>query len=145
MIHGLDTGFLVAFEVIEHPAHVASRVKLQELLATGDTLALAPQVLSEFLHIVTDRKRFGTPLEMSEAIHRSEEWWTARDVVPVFPNDLASRQFFVWMRQHFLARKRLLDTFLASTDWQAGISSILTTNPSDFVVFGCFQCVTPSG
>ncbi len=37
MIHGLDTGFLVAFEVIEHPAHVASRVKLQELLATGDT------------------------------------------------------------------------------------------------------------
>ena len=144
MIHGLDTGFLVAFEVIEHPAHKASRVKLGELIAAGDTLAMAPQVLAEFLHVVTDGKRFGTPLEMSEAIRLSEQWWTARDVIPVFPNDLASRQFFVWMRQPFLGRKRLLDTFLASTYWQAGISSVLTTNPGDFAVFGCFQCVTPS-
>ena len=143
MIHGLDTGYLVAFEVAEHPSHMAARSRLSELIARGDTLAIAPQIVSEFAHVVTDAKRFGSPLPMAEAIRLGEQWWTARDVVPVFPNDLAVRQQLAWMRQHFLGRKRLLDTLLASTYWQAGISSILTTNPSDFTVFGCFQCVTP--
>ena len=144
MIHGLDTGFLVAAEVAEHPAHVLARAKLGELIDRGDTLAMAPQIVVEFLHIVTDAKRFASPLQMPVAIGVAEQWWTARDVVPVFPNDLAVRQHLAWMQQHFLGRKRLLDTLLAATYWQAGISSILTTNPSDFTVFGCFQCVTPS-
>ena len=143
MIHGLDTGFLVAAEVSEHPAHLASRAKLDELIAVGDTLAIAPQILAEFLHVVTDGKRFSSPLAMPAAIDLAEQWWTARDVVPVFPNDLATRQFLAWMGQHFLGRKRLLDTLLAATYWQAGVSSILTTNPNDFAIFGCFQCVTP--
>ena len=80
---------------------------------------------------------------MPAAIDLAEQWWTARDVVPVFPNDLTTRQFLAWMGQHFLGRKRLLDTLLAATYLQAGVTSILTTNPSDFAIFGCFQCVTP--
>ena len=42
-----------------------------------------------------------------------------------------------------LGRKRLLDTLLAATYWQAGIQSLLTTNPADFGVFGTFRCITP--
>ena len=145
MIHGLDTGFLVAFEVQEHPDHLAARSRLGELIAAGDTLALAPQVLAEFLHIVTDAKRFQVPLTMPLALGVIEQWWTARDVTPVYAGELATRQFLIWLRQHFLGRKRLLDTLLAATYWQAGVSSLLTTNPSDFAVFGCFHCVTPQG
>lgn len=143
MMHGLDTGFLVAVEVAEHPSHVDSRRCLTELITRGDTLAIAPQIIAEFIHIVTDAKRFSQPLEMSVAITLAEQWWTARDVVPVFPNDLATRLQLAWLRQNSLGRKRLLDTLLAATYWQAGITSILTTNPSDFKIFGCFQCITP--
>ena len=42
-----------------------------------------------------------------------------------------------------LRRKRLLDTLLAATYRQAGIHSLLTTNPTDFGVFGAFNCITP--
>ncbi|MGV2338984.1 MAG UNVERIFIED_CONTAM: hypothetical protein LVR18_41025 [Planctomycetaceae bacterium] len=66
-------------------------------------------------------------------------------MIPVYAGDLATRQFLIWLRQHFLGRKRLLDTLLAATYWQAGVSSLLTTNPVDFTVFGCFHCVTPQG
>ena len=45
MNRGLDTGFLVALEVAEHVLHQAARVKLESLLAHGDRLSLAPQVL----------------------------------------------------------------------------------------------------
>lgn len=58
MTRGIDKGFLVAVEVMEHPNHLAVRTKLAALLAAGDLFALAPQVLVEFIHIVTDSKRF---------------------------------------------------------------------------------------
>lgn len=144
MIHGLDTGFLVASEVAEHPAHVAARSTLTRLVAAGDKIAIAPQVLAEFIHIVTDGRRFTQPLDLPAAIRLAEQWWTARDVSRVYPDDAATRQFLTWLRQHTLGRKRLLDTLLAATYRQSGISSLLTTNPADFTILGGFQCVTPT-
>jgi hypothetical protein len=60
----------------------------------------------------------------------------------VFPNEAATQQFLAWLGQFSLGRKRLLDTLLAATYHQAGIRSILTTNPSDFATFGLFNCIT---
>jgi predicted nucleic acid-binding protein len=53
MIHGLDTGFLVAAEVREHSAHAGARAKLAQVLSAGDVIAIAPQVLAEFIHVVS--------------------------------------------------------------------------------------------
>jgi predicted nucleic acid-binding protein len=144
MIHGLDTGFLVAAEVVEHADHVAARDKLARLLAAGDLLAIAPQVLAEFIHIVTDPRRFALPLDVTAARQLAEQWWTAREVMRVFPDDAATWQFLSWLRQFSLGRKRLLDTLLAATYTEAGIRSLLTTNPAEFTVFGMFTCVTPA-
>ncbi len=145
MIHGLDTGFLVAAEVREHKAHADARSTLAQVLSAGDVIAVAPQVLAEFIHVVTDPRRFAQPLDMNAALHVAEQWWTSRDVVQAFPDAGAVRQFLTWMQQFSLGRKRLLDTLLAATYWQAGIQSLLTTNQSDFLVFGVFTCVPPRG
>ncbi len=61
----------------------------------------------------------------------------------VFPTNDAIRQFLVWLNQFALGRKRLLDTLLAATYLQSGILSILTTNPSDFAIFGVFTSISP--
>ena len=61
MIYGVDTGFLVAAEVVEHPDHLAARAKLADFSLAGDLLARVPQVLAEFVHVVTDARRFGQP------------------------------------------------------------------------------------
>jgi predicted nucleic acid-binding protein len=143
VIHGLDTGFLVAAEVTEHVEHAAARDTLERLLKAGDLIALAPQVLAEFIHIVTDPRRFTQPLDMVAARQLAEEWWTAREVVRVFHDDAAIRQFLGWLQQFSLGRKRLLDTLLAATYQQAGIQSLLTTNEADFLLFGVFTCVLP--
>ena len=143
MIHGLDTGFLVAAEVAEHAEHTAARDTLARLAAAGDQFALTPQLLAEFIHVVTDPRRFALPLDMATARNVAEQWWTARDAVQVFPDDAATRQFLLWLQQFSLGRKRLLDTLLAATYWQAGIQSLLTTNPADFGLFGALTCITP--
>jgi len=54
MIHGVDTSFLVATELASHTRHRAGRALLQRLVEAGDNLALAPQVLAEFVHVVSD-------------------------------------------------------------------------------------------
>jgi predicted nucleic acid-binding protein len=143
MIHGLDTGFLVSAEVTEHGEHTGARDMLARLLSEGDLIAIAPQVLAEFIHIVTDPRRFAQPLDMTAARQIAEQWWTAREVVRVFPNDAATRQFLTWLQQFALGRKRLLGTLLAATYRQAGIQSLLTTNQADFLVFGVFTCIAP--
>src|SRR6266852_294271 len=121
MIHGLDTGFLIAMEHSEHNEHVAARRTLAQLLAAGDQGALAPQVVAEFVHVVTDRRRFIQPMDMPTAIQIAQRWWAANEIVHVFPNDAVAQQFLTWVTQFSLGRKRLLDTLLAATFQEAGL------------------------
>lgn len=143
MNHGLDTSFLVAAEIVEHPEHSAARETISRLLANGDGIAIAPQVLAEFIHVASDSRRFTQPLDVNTARQLALQWWTARAVVRVYPDDRTVIRFLDWLQVHALGRKRLLDTLLAATYENAGISSLLTTNARDFTVFGCFQCVAP--
>ena len=143
MKHGIDTGFLVAAEVVEHACHIAARERIAGLVAIGDEFALAPQVLAEFIHVVTDPRRFARPLDMEEARDLAQKWWTAREITQIAPGKVAVEQFFVWHRLHSLGRKRILDTLLAATYRSAGITSLLTTNASDFSILGEFEFIAP--
>jgi predicted nucleic acid-binding protein len=143
MIHGLDTSVLVAAELTSHPRHGACRALLQQIAQLADEMALAPQVLAEFVHAVTDPRRCTVPLTVSAALDRADRIWNAHKVLKVFPDATVASQFFVWMRQHHLGRKRLLDTLLGATYFAAGIRSLSTLNRSDFDVFDCFTIVEP--
>ena len=143
MIRGVDTTFLVEVEVEGHPNHQVARSLLDDLLAKGDLLALAPQVLAEYVHIVTDPKRFLRPLTMPQALDRARIWWDAQEVVRVFPDADSSQLFLQWMVEHKLGRKRLLDTLLAATFHAREIRSILSSNARDYAVFGCFEVIIP--
>jgi predicted nucleic acid-binding protein len=139
MRRGLDTDFLVQVEVLGHPRHAAARSKLDELLDAGDVLVLAPQVLAEFIHVVTDDRRFSHPFPIDQAIERAECWWFGDEVEHVFPDQGAVRVFFDWIVAHRLGRKRLL----GATYYSNGVRSIVSTNARDFAIFGCFEIVLP--
>ena len=138
MIHGIDTSFLVATELASHSRHADSRRLLDQFSRAGDQFALAPQILAEFVHIVTDGRRCANPLGMTSALERAELVWNATETVQIFPDAAATSQFLAWMRQYRLGRKRLLDTLLAATFHTAAIQSVITLNRSDFELFGCF-------
>lgn len=142
MLHGVDTTFLVQAEVADHTEHHRARTLLDGILDAGDSLAIAPQVLAEFIHIVTDDRRFQRPLLIAAALERAQLWWHAPEVVQVFPDARATRLFLKWMKDHRLGRKRILDTQLAATYHEAGIRSILSSNARDYRVFGCFDILS---
>ena len=139
---GVDTTFLVQLELVELPAHQAAHGLLQrEILQPQVPLVLTPQVLAEFIHVVTDPRRFQRPLTADQALGKARFWWDAAEVRHLFPSDDSTVLFLDWMQRHHLGRKRILDTQLAAVLWTAGVRQILTGNPDDFQVFG-FRLLT---
>ena len=142
MTVAIDTDFMVAVEIRDHIFHKPADAVLSRLLEEGHKLAVAPQMLAEFVHVVTDSKRLKDPLSMEEALARAEYWWQAREVVRIYPEGDAVSTWIEWLREHRLGRKRLLDTMLAASACSQEISTIVTNNEKDFKVFGSFEILT---
>ena len=139
---GIDTTFLVQLEIRESESHAAAMEVLRDrILGRDREAALAPQVLTEFVHIATDPRRFTQPLSVDQAVGKAGFWWNAREVTRVFPEEESVAQFLAWMRGHGLGRKRLLDTLLAATYYGSGITMIATSNARDYRTFGVFELI----
>jgi predicted nucleic acid-binding protein len=145
MIYGADTTFLVQLSISDTAEHRAALGLRDKLLDQGGTLALAPQVLAEFVHIVTDRKRFLRPLTIPEALRQSSFWWNLAEAQHVFPTEESVLLFHSWMEEHRLGRKRILDTSLAAIFRTSGIHLVISSDPEAFRVFDCFEILDPVG
>jgi predicted nucleic acid-binding protein len=139
MAIGIDTGFLVASEIGEHPGHRVARDLLIEQASKRNTFVLCPQVLAEFIHVVTDPRRFKNPIPMPEALSRTESLWNAKEIRKVYASDDSTALFLHWMRIHRLGRNRILDTQLAAVYYSANVKEIATTDFRDFKVYEVFN------
>lgn len=139
---GVDTSFLVALAIREHPAHRSSwKLFRSEILGGTATMAIAAQVLAEFCHVVTDPRRFESPLDMPRALELCEQWWNAQECRPATVDEEVGALFLTWMHRHGLGRKRLLDTLLAATYHLGGVRRLATTDWRDFARYGVFELV----
>lgn len=139
MLLGIDTSFLVQAALIEHPGHQRAMDCISEMACRNGKYALAPLVMSEFLHVITDERRFESPVQMPQALELADRWWHAPEVTNLFPSEKSSRQYFSWLESLKLGRKRLLDTELAAIYHANSVQNLVTSNARDFEVFGCFE------
>jgi predicted nucleic acid-binding protein len=133
----------VQLALADHPANAAAVAIVQAELQRGEQLVFPSLIVTEFLHVVTDERRFSPPLTMVEALEWIEEFISHPAVVVLEPTTESLRQMFQWMRQFNLGRKRILDTQLAAILHTAGVGRLLTSNPNDFKVFGVIEVQTP--
>ncbi|MFU8847759.1 MAG: type II toxin-antitoxin system VapC family toxin [Opitutales bacterium] len=138
---GVDTPFLVAYSVIEHPEHEQARCRCGQLVEKNHLLALCPTVIDEFIHVVTDARRFERPLDMVQALELAQNWLNSRETVSLFPCEQSTRLQLHWLRTHRLGRKRINDTRIASIYYQNGAHTLLTGNVRDYTVFDCFKII----
>jgi len=144
MTVALDADVLVAWAMSGAPGHDGARRLVAAEGGEGGTgIALVPQVLFEFLHVVTDERRFERPLPMREALLLARRMWEARDVLRIVPGPLVLPRTLELLSDHRLGRKRILDVALAATLEGAGILSLATFNGRDFEVFPFLEIVVP--
>lgn len=140
---GIDSNFLVACELREHEHYEGVHAILDELVERNERFAIAPQVISEFIHVITDGRRMKKPHSMRLALERAALWCGSVDVTTLVPEQRAVDLFFDWMDRFSLGRKRVLDTMFAATLFTAGVKRLATINRSDFEIFGTFQLISP--
>lgn len=141
---GVDTSGLIPLAIEEHLKRGATEALVADLLEVPETrLAVTPSVLAEFIHAVTDPKRFERPLTMAQAVNWVSQFLSLPQTILLMPESPAIPQWLERMRAYRLGRKRTLDTQLAATLTTAGIRRLLTLNPNDFRIFGAFELLVP--
>jgi predicted nucleic acid-binding protein len=142
VILGIDTDVLVSWLVKVSPRHVDARRLIEsQVRERGGLIALTPLVVQEFLHIVTDPRRFEEPLSMAEAIQRIGEIWESEEVVRILPSSEVLPRTLELLADFRLGRKRILDTALAATLESAEVRRLATFNPGDFRIFDFLELV----
>lgn len=109
----------------------------------SSSIALVPHVLFEFIHVVTDPRRFAQPLSIERATERADALWSSPNTRQILPTLSVPVRVGELLRQHSLGRKRILDTALAATLEAAGIRRLATLNGRDFSIFDFLEIVSP--
>lgn len=144
MKRGLDTNVLVYAHVAALPEHGVVREYLAGQLARRDvTLFVTPSVLHEFVHVVTDPRRFEPPVGMGEALALARLYLGRSNVECVATDSEALADAFVLVDRHRLGRRRLADTLLAATLLRYGVRQLVTCNRGDFEAFAGLQLIDP--
>ncbi len=140
---GLDCNILVQLAIADHPANPQTLALVESETQQGGKLVFPSLIATEFLHVITDERRFAPPLTMPEALDWIKEFIASLGISLLEPTQASMDQTIRWMRQFNLGRKRILDTHLAAILHTSGVRRLLTSNPSDFTVFGVLETVTP--
>jgi len=123
------------------PRHAAARKLVGSEIAAGRPIAITLQVLWEFLHVVTDPRRFVSPMTMTAALVVARALWDAPDTRRVSPGPRTAHRTLELLQTRRLGRRRILDTALAATLEEAGVRRLATFNRKDFEVFSFLEVV----
>ena len=144
MICGVDANVLIYSAIESMPEHKRVLSFFERRVLTGElSCAVSFPVLLEFVHITTDSKRFKPALSMEESVAIAEQYWLAADWHPLIPKSTTGSRAFALLRNHRLGRKRLLDTYLAATLLDHGVTTLITCDTGDFNIFSDLQLINP--
>ncbi len=144
MKRGVDTNVLIYSLMPELPHHDAVRSFLVAQLAHGDlTLVITPAILHEFIHVVTDGRRFEPPVSMMEALGTARAYLQHANVECLSLDALTVAGAFDLMERHRLGRKRIADTLFAASLLENGVRELITCNPADFRIFEELTLIDP--
>lgn len=144
MRRGLDTNVLVYAHIPAFPEHEPVRRFLTGQLDSEEvTLVVTPAVLHEFVHVVTDARRFEPPLTMAEALAVARLYIGRSNVECVAADEGAVEQAFYLLERHALGRKRIADTLFAATLMSHGVSELVTCDPRDYALFDGLSVIDP--
>lgn len=141
---GLDTNVLIYAHLPSLPHHqIVRRYLLEQLRQEGVRLAVTPMVLHEFVHVITDGRRFEPPISMGEAVAIARLYLGRSNIDCLAINEDVLQDALTLLERYGLGRKRIADTLLAATLLHHGVGEIVTCNPADFQSFEGLKVIDP--
>lgn len=139
---GIDTSFIIDLCWTESPRHSKAVELFRNIVGkSSEKILIGYDVITEFLHVITDQKRFGNSVSMKDAINIIDELSEMENIQIVYPDEKSLGRMIVWMSCFNLGRKRIHDTSLAACYTNAGAGTFITANPKDFEIFDVFHLI----
>ena len=139
---GVDTTWLIDLEITDSPRHEGALQLFEKWRSQKNSmLAIYYQSFLEFQHVVTDSKRFNSPLTMEQALERCWFWIDQERTKIIYPGETSLKRSQLWMSMYKLGRKRIQDTHMAAAFLESCVTQIFTANPADFEIFEAFDLV----
>jgi predicted nucleic acid-binding protein len=136
MRRGVDTNVLIYAHMAEMPHHETVREYLLDQLAQDDvTLVVTPGILHEFVHVITDGRRFDPPVAMKDALALARGYLGGTNVECLSVDEPSLARAFAMLERYQLGRKRIADTLFAASLMNQGVRELITCNMDDFQVF----------
>ena len=140
----IDANVLVVAHVPGVPRHEVAREFLRAQMQTSDvSLVVTALVLQEFVHVITDARRFDPPASTTEAIAIAKGYLARTNVECLAIDDESCRVAFELHERHRLGRRRMADCLLAATLLNHGIHRLATFNTRDFSLFAPLRAFEP--
>ena len=137
---GLDTCFLIDLYWEDSPRHKNAQELFSKFASDESTeIAIYSNCFNEFLHVITDSRRFENPFSITEAISVIDFWCNIERVKVLHPDDNSFKRTLAWISMYELGRNRINDTQMAACYVSNGIFSLVTANPKDFEIFDMFE------
>ena len=139
---GVDTTWLIDLEITDSPRHEGALQLFEKWRSQKNSmLAIYYQSFLEFQHVVTDSKRFNSPLTMEQALERCWFWIDQERIKIIYPGETSLKRSQLWMSMYKLGRKHIQDTHMAAAFLESCVTQIFTANPTDFEIFEAFDLV----
>ena len=139
---GIDTTFLIDLEISDSPRHDGALKLFEKWLKEKHVeLAIFNQAFLEFQHVVTDSRRFTSPISINQAVERTWFWVDQERIKIIYPTENSIKRALLWTNMYKLGRRRIQDTHMAAAFAEAGVSELWTANPSDFEIFETFDLI----
>ena len=122
------------------PVHQFLQTQLQD---RDITLVVTAQILHEFVHVVTDARRFDPPVTMVSALNVARVYLGNSNVECVVTDLGCLQTAFVLIEQYQLGRNRIADTLFAATLIRHEVKEVITCNPRDFRIFEDLMIIDP--
>jgi predicted nucleic acid-binding protein len=144
MRRGVDTNVLIYAHMTELSQHEGIRSYLIDQLAQEDvTLVVTPGILHEFVHVVTDGRRFDPPVAIKDALAVARGYLNRMNVECLSIDERTIARAFNLLERHQLGRKRIADTLLAAALLDHGVGELITCNLADFQTFKELTLIDP--
>jgi predicted nucleic acid-binding protein len=140
----LDTNVLVTAHLPAMPDHPVVSEFVRNQIADPDiVVVVTPSVLHEFVHVVTDARRFDPPVPMDRAILIARTYLEhANTECTTIDADTVALAFEL-LQRHRLGRKRIADTLIAASLLRAGVAEIVTYDVGDFAIIEGLRAIDP--
>lgn len=135
----IDTNFLVDLDITVSPRHEKVLSILNDLGKSKSEIYVTADALLEYVHVVTDAKRFQNPFSVDMALERVNNINNHPHFTILYSDQDDFNLCMQWLKNHHLGRKRLTDTMMAATYFNNGVTELWTANAKDFEIFDCFD------